>query len=81
MDVETEEQISADGASEEDIEFTNSFGSLNGVSMVQTQSRKKTKVGNAMQMVGSDLLGRLNVRMHGCRRWIARGLLRWTMIL
>lgn len=53
MDVEAEEQISADGASEEDIEFTNSFGSLNGVSMVQTQSRKKTKVGNAIQTVGS----------------------------
>ena len=46
MDVEAEEQISADGASE-----------------VQTQSRKKTKVGNAMQMVGSALLGRL---MLGC---------------
>lgn len=52
MDVDAEEQISADGVSEEEIEFTNSFDSLNGVSMVQPQSRKKTKVGNAIQTVG-----------------------------
>lgn len=45
------EQISADGVSDEDIGFTNSFEPLNSAPAVRTQSRKKTKINNASLMV------------------------------
>ena len=49
-----EEQASADGVTDEELGFTNSFEALNSVPMVQTHSRKKTKANNnGGQLVGS----------------------------
>lgn len=50
-DVGEEEQVSADGVSDDEIGFTNSFEALNNAPMVRTQSRKKIKVDNGARVV------------------------------